>query len=117
MLASVDPSYPINIMNSDRFYSVLTKIWVSVEKFLAVFLKTYLNTLVGQGSLKKVINFAVDNLFEEVVNPFMEVALARAGYKYDFKNGKVLIEKLNKAKEENNEADYNSAVDDILGRV
>lgn len=102
-------------MKSDKFYNILTKIWEAVEKFLAVFLKSYLNTLVGQGSLKKVINFAVDNLFEEVVNPFMEVALVRAGYKYDVKNGKILIEKLNKAEEENDATTYDSTVDDILG--
>lgn len=51
------------------------------------------------------------------MNPFMEVVLVRAGYSYDVKNGKVLIEKLHKAEEDNDEESYNSTVDDILGRV
>lgn len=119
MLTLVNPIHPIKLMklSSDKFYNLLTKIWAFVEKFLAAFLKSYLNSVVGQGTLKKIIDFTVDNLMEEVVNPFMEVVLVRAGYSYDVKNGKVLIEKLHKAEEDNDEESYNSTVDDILGRV
>lgn len=96
------------------FYKVMRKIWEVTEGILVNSTKAYLNTVVGQGMLKKLIGYTVDKFFDELIDPIMQVALVKMGYKYDVKDGQRMIEKLNVAKEEGNAQDYNSTVDDIL---
>lgn len=102
-------------MNSDKFYKIILKVWEVGQKPLIAGLKAYLNTVVGQGILLKFINFAVDNLFEQIIDPVLKVALIKIGYKYDVKNGERLIEKLRKAEEDGNAEEYDHTVDVILG--
>lgn len=101
-------------MESNRFYNLLLKIFSVFEHVFLTLLKAYLNTVVGQNFFKKAVNYAVDKAWDEVVEPFMKVALVRAGYSYDVKQGKVLIEKLKQAEEANDQDTYDSTVDDIL---
>lgn len=101
-------------MKSNRFYNILIKFISIFENILLAIIKAYLNTLVGQGFYLKVVNYAVDKLWDEVVNPFMKIAAVRAGYSYDVKQGKILIEKLKLAEDANDQATYDSTIDDIL---
>lgn len=96
-------------------YKIVKKILEFFEGIAAQFLKAWLNTTVGQGFLKKFIDFAVDNLMDEFVDPIMKTVLVKIGYRMDVKDGQRLIVKLNEARESKNESDYNRTVDDILG--
>jgi hypothetical protein len=99
---------------SEQFYKILQAILGWFNQLLLAVIKAYLNTQFGQGSLKKFINWLADNMYDETVKPILETLLVHVGYMYDVKEGKVLIERLKKAEEAHNEADYNSTVDDIL---
>jgi hypothetical protein len=99
--------------SSDEYYKFLQKI-LSVFSFVFLgVLKSFLNTQIGQGFLKKVVNWLADTLYDEAVKPALEVLLVRVGYKYDVKEGKVLIERLKQAEESGNATDWDSTVDDI----
>lgn len=100
-------------LNSEKFYALLQKIGSVFEDLFLVALKAYLNTTIGQGSLKKLINWLADKMYDETAKPILEVLLVRLGYMYDVKDGKVLIERLKKAEETGNASDWDSTVDDI----
>lgn len=101
--------------SSDQFYKLLSKITGFLSQFAEAFIKSYLNTQIGQGVLKRVIDFTVEKLFDEVVDPVLKVALVKIGYRYDVHQGKRLIEKLHRAEEEGNAEDYDNTTDVILG--
>jgi hypothetical protein len=99
---------------SEQRYKVLQKIGKVVEDLSLIALKAYLNTQIGQGMLRKFVNWIAEKLFNEAAKPILEVLLIKVGYVLDVKEGQVLIERLKKAEESGNETDYNSTVDDIL---
>lgn len=99
---------------SDRFYSILKKVLSIFETILLAVTKAWLNTQIGQGFLRKVVGWMVDKLYDESLKPFLDVLLVRIGYRYDVKEGQILIQRLRDAKESGNVEDYNSTVDDIL---
>lgn len=101
-------------MPSNSFYNLLSKLYSFVETIFLTVLKTYLNTFVGQAFLHRIINFTVDKLNHEIINPLMTIVLVRAGYSYDVSQGEVLISKLKQAEEDNDASTYDSTVDDIL---
>ncbi len=74
-------------------------------------LKKILGSAVAGGPLAWVISYVVTELFEEVAEPLILAGINRIGYTYDKIEGKVLIKNLNEAE---NEADYDSTIDDIL---
>jgi hypothetical protein len=100
--------------SSEEFYKLLQKILLVFEKVFLTVVKSYLNTVVGQGFLKKVVNWMADKLYEETFKPVLEIMLVRAGYKYDVRDGEIFIERLKKAEESGNASDYDSTIDDIL---
>lgn len=104
----------IKFQSSESFYKFLQKIYGIFETAFLAAIKVYLNTQLGQGSLKKIVNWLADNLYEQTMKPILEILLVRVGYKYDVREGQVFIERLKKAEEEGNAEDYNSTVDDIL---
>ena len=59
------------------------------------------------------IKYAITELFEEVVEPVIKLAIRKGLLVYDKVDGKIKLKKLEKAKEENDEATYNSTIDDI----
>lgn len=99
---------------SDQFYKFLQKILAVFEVLFLAAVKAYLNTAVGQGTLKKSVNWLADKLYDQTVDPILEVLLVKVGYRYDVKEGQVLIERLKKAEESGNASDYDRTVDDIL---
>lgn len=99
--------------SSDKFYKFLQKILNVFNLVAKSFAKTYLNTVVGQGTLKKVVNWLVDNAYDQSVKPMLEILLVRVGYAYDVREGKIFIERLKEARESGNAQDWNTTVDDI----
>lgn len=98
-------------MKSETFYNFLQKSFTIVESIVLDIFKTWLNTQIGQGFLKRYVNWLVDHGYEETLQPVFETLLVRAGYKKDVRDGKIFIERL---KEADNAEDYDSTVDDIL---
>ena len=62
------------------------------------------------------IKFIVTELYEEIGEPVIKYALNEVGYQYDRVKGKVIVNRIEKAKDENNEEAYNSAVDSSFKR-
>lgn len=62
-----------------------------------------------------IITFAVEYLFEELVQPLMKLAFNYMGYQYDRIDGKVKVMKLDKAKRDGDGKAYDIIVDDIIG--
>lgn len=100
--------------SSEAFYKFLQKILAGVNIAVLGAIKAYLNTQVGQGSLKKIVNWLAENAYEQTVGPILEVLIVRVGYTYDVRQGQIFIERLKQAEESGNASDYDSTVDDIL---
>ena len=76
-------------------------------------LKKILGSAVMGGFKGWLIKYVVTELYEEVAEPLIKMALNHAGYLYDRQKGKVLIKRLENAE---NSADYNAASDDVFSR-
>lgn len=80
--------------------------------------KSALVKFVGSAALGGIrawaIKFIVENLFEQVAEPIIRASFIKLGYAYNRVEGEILVKKLDRAKKENNEGDYDSAIDDIF---
>jgi hypothetical protein len=74
-------------------------------------LKKILGSAAAGGFKAWLVKYVVTELYEEIGEPLVRAALNRVGYVYDKVEGKVLIKKL---RESENEAEYDSTIDDIL---
>lgn len=57
------------------------------------------------------IRLVVTELYEEIGEPIIKYALNEVGYQYDKVKGRVIVRRIEKARNENNPDGYNSAVD------
>jgi hypothetical protein len=103
----------IKFKTSESFYKFLQKLLSVFELILLGAVKAYLNTQVGQSTLRKAVNWLVDNTYEQTFQPLLETLLVRISYKHDVKDGKIFIKRLKEAEEQGNEDDWDSTVDDI----
>ena len=101
-------------MNSETFYKLLKASSNFLLTVLEKLLKAYLNTTLGQGSLKWFINFIVKRLRKEVAEPIMAVSLIKINYYYDTKDADNKVKRLIKAHESENEDLYYTTLNDIL---
>lgn len=76
-------------------------------------IKKILGTAAVGGIKGWIIKIIVTELFEEVAEPLIKLALRKGFLVYDKIDGSIKIKKLKKAKAENNETSYNSTIDDI----
>jgi hypothetical protein len=76
-------------------------------------LKKILGTAAMGGVKGWLIKLIVTELFEEIAEPVIKYLIRKGALAYDKAEGKIKIKKLERAKEANNEADYNSTIDDI----
>jgi hypothetical protein len=74
-------------------------------------LKKILGSAAAGGFKAWLVKYVITELYDEIGEPLVRAAVNRIGYTYDKVEGKVLIKKLNEAQ---NEADYDSTIDDIL---
>lgn len=58
--------------------------------------------------------FVKEILIDKAIEPAVKAAFLEVGYIYDVSKGKILISKLKKAQDENNQTDYDDTIDDIL---
>jgi hypothetical protein len=76
-------------------------------------IKKILGTAAVGGIKGWLIKIIVTELFEEIAEPLIKLALRKGLLVYDKIDGNIKIKRLEKAKEENNETNYNSTIDDI----
>ena len=76
-------------------------------------LQKLLGSALAGGFRGWLIKYAVEYLFEEVAEPIAKLTLRNVGYVYHRVEGKVILKKIQKAKEEGDGEDYDSAVDDL----
>jgi hypothetical protein len=103
------------LSNSDRRYSILKQLGGFIETLLVEILKGLLSTTVGQGLLKKLFDWVIPKLSDVTLKPLLDAAAVEIGYRFDVKDGHVLVKKLQAARENGNASDYDRTVDDILG--
>lgn len=94
----------------------ILQVFIDLLKREAV--KSALIKLLGSAALGGVrawaIKFVVESMFEQVAEPIIRASFIKLGYMYNRVEGEILVKKLNKAKRENNEGNYDSAIDDIF---
>lgn len=74
-------------------------------------LKKILGSVAAGGFKAWLVKYIITELYDEIGEPLVRAAVNRVGYTYHKIEGKVLIKKLGEAQ---NEADYDSTIDDIL---
>lgn len=60
------------------------------------------------------VTYIVTELYEEIGEPIVKYILNRVGYLYHKQEGKVIIKRLNEAEENQDEAAYDNALDDLF---
>lgn len=61
-----------------------------------------------------IVKFLVEELFEEVIEPAIKMSFRKMKYEYDRKEGEILVKKIQEARENENQTDYDSSIDDLL---
>jgi len=70
---------------------------------------------VSIGGLKSIfIKLIVKYLFKYIAKPISQEVIRQGHYQYDRLNGTILIKRMQKAKDEKNQGDYDKSIDDIL---
>ena len=89
-----------------------------IEQLKGAGVKLALKKLLGSaamGGFKAwVIKYVVTELFEEIAEPLIKFALQKVGYAWDRHEGKVIIKKINEARENNDAGAYDNATDDVF---
>lgn len=108
--------FRFNLESFKKFLPALQSFIIEQLKGAAVkkALKVFLGSAAGAGFQAWIIKYAVTELFEEIAQPLIKAAFVEMGYEYRRHEGKILITKLQHAREDHNETDYDSTVDVIL---
>ena len=78
-------------------------------------LKAVFKTAVPGGLKAWAIKYVVKEiLFDKAITPMVQKIFLEIGYSFDVGEGKILIKRLKKAQDENNQNDYDDTIDDIL---
>ena len=104
-------------MKSEKRYQLIKKAFQWVDDNLERLTIAFINTKIGQGFLSKIVSWFVKKVFDKSVSPVFKAIAVEIGYRLDVRDGHVLLLKLKKASEENDEQAYNDAIDDLLGKL
>jgi hypothetical protein len=97
--------------------------WAALRPLVLEFLKsTFVKTIllkmfgsaISGGYKAWIAKLIVEYAYEELAEPIVKLVFRRAGYLYNKVEGKIIIEKIKEARDENNSEKYNSAVDVIF---
>lgn len=77
-------------------------------------LKKFLGSAVIGGPKAWVIKYVVTELFEEIGEPLIKAGLLGAGYYYEKIEGKIIIKRIEEAREGNDPHAYDNATDDVF---
>ena len=94
------------------FNQILLKIFKG-EAFKFLALKIFGTATVG-GLKAFLVRMIVKYGFKYIAKPIAQEVIRQGFYQYDRLNGTIQIKKMQKAKDENNQTDYDRSVDDIF---
>lgn len=77
-------------------------------------LKKILGTAAMGGFKAWLIKYIVTELFEEIGEPLIKAAFVKLGYYYDRIEGKIIVKKIQDAREDNDADAYDNATDDVF---
>lgn len=99
-------------------FSELKKAFFKFIKGAAVkaALKKILGSAAAGGLRGWIIKFIVLELFDELFIPLLKYGFNMAGYVLRKEKGKIIAEKINRARDEKDEQAYNDAIGTIFGR-
>lgn len=60
------------------------------------------------------ISLIVDYLYDDIGEPILKLLLNRAEYAVEYIDGKLIVSRIKKAKNENDQTSYDHAMDDLL---
>jgi len=104
-------------MKSEKRYQLVKKVLEWVEANLERLAIAFINTKLGQGFLTKIVSWFVGKAFDKTITPIFQSIAVNIGYRFDVREGHILLLKIKTASEANDEQAYNDAVDDLLGRL
>lgn len=81
---------------------------------LKLALKKMLGSAMAKGPKAWLIKFIFKNFWSELGEPLINEGVTYLGYVIDKKKGKTIIKKRDEAKDENDQAAFDSATDDIF---
>lgn len=91
-----------------------------IEHLKGAAVKAALKSLLGAsymiGFKAWLVKFIVTELFEEIGEPLIKAGFIRMGYYYDRVNGNIIVKRIHEAREDENEQEYNNAIDDLFAR-
>jgi len=93
------------------------KVWLIAQlkgQALKLALKKLLGTAAAGGFKVWLIKYIVTELYDEIAEPLIKMALNHAGYIYDKNAGKIHISRLKKARADHDQETYDSTSDDIF---
>ena len=98
--------------------------WKRIREFFYTFLKDkgvkslikYIlkATAIGGGIKAWIVKELVEYFYEEIGEPVAKAILAKGGYIFAKVDGAIIVNKIEEAKDENNQAEYDAAMDDLL---
>lgn len=106
---------------------IITKAWEYFKSWINVFLrgqvvklalKKILSSSIGAvaGVQGWLVAFIVGELYDELAEPIVKLALREIGYHIEVVKGKTIVKKINKARQEGNHEDYRRNVDDLFNK-
>lgn len=87
-------------------------VYAMMEKFTVKMLLHLLKVSGGFASF--LVTTLVSEAFDSIIIPLLNKLIIQGHLYYDVKKGKILVKKKDEAKEGGSDAEYDSAVDDIL---
>lgn len=60
------------------------------------------------------VKIIVKEFYDEIGEPVIKAVFVEGGYQYNKVKGKILVKRLHEAKDENNQSEYDSTIDDIF---
>ena len=83
-------------------------------KAFKLVLKKIFKTAAMGGVKGWIVGLVFDEIYDEELRPRIQVIFSRIGYRIEHKNGEIIVKKMDDARRDNNEDDYNSSVGDIF---
>ena len=83
-------------------------------RIIKLALKKILGSAAMGGFQAWLVKYIVTELYDELGEPILKAGVNYVGYRYDKYKGKVHITRLEKARDENDENNYNRTIDTIL---
>lgn len=107
--------YKVKMKLKLNWQAIKTKL---IEHLKGAAVKAALKKILGSAAMGGVkgwiVKFIVTELYEEIAEPVLKYGLNKIGYAYTKLEGKVIVKRLEEARENNDADAYDSAADDVF---